>query len=98
MGVCSVRYNHETIALCPRRFLQDKTVFKDIADNYFKTRNDLVIFNEIGLPHTGTFDFERLAPFAKPDIIKALEISVPATDYELQNGIDRIRKIFKENS
>lgn len=57
MGVCSVRYNDETIALCPRRFLQDKTVFKDIADKYFNTRNDLVIFSEIGLPHIGTFDF-----------------------------------------
>ncbi len=57
MGVCSVRFNNETIALCPRRFLQDKTVFKDIADRYFHTRNDLVIFSEIGLPHIGTFDF-----------------------------------------
>jgi hypothetical protein len=57
MGVCSVKYNNEIIALCPRRFLQNKTVFKDIADNYFKTRNDLIIFSEVGLPNTGTFDF-----------------------------------------
>lgn len=57
MGVCSVRYGDNTIALCPRRFLQANTVFKDIADHYFKTRNDLVVFSEVGLSQTGTFDF-----------------------------------------
>ena len=57
MGVCSVRYGDETIALCPRRFLQANTVFKDIADHHFKTTNDLVVFSEIGLSQTGTFDF-----------------------------------------
>lgn len=57
MGVCSVQYGNNTIALCPRRFLQNNTVFKDIADHYFKTRNDLVVFSEIGLPRTGTFDY-----------------------------------------
>jgi len=30
---------------------------KDIADHYFKTRNDLVVFTEIGLSQVGTFDF-----------------------------------------
>ena len=57
MGVCSVRYGNSIVALCPRRFLQDNIVFKNIADHYFKTRNDLVVFSEIGLPHTGTFDY-----------------------------------------
>jgi sugar phosphate isomerase/epimerase len=49
------------------------------------------------VPYTGTFDFEKLTPFVKPDTIKSLEIFVAATEDELQNGIDRIRKIFKEN-
>ncbi len=57
MGVCSVRYGDNIIALCPRRFLQDNTVFSDIAEHYFKTRNDLVVFMEIGLSQTGTFDY-----------------------------------------
>ena len=57
MGVCSVRYDDSIVALCPRRFLQDNIVFKNIADHYFKTRNDLVVFSEIGLSHTGTFDY-----------------------------------------
>jgi hypothetical protein len=57
MGVCSVQYGKDIIALCPRRFLQDNTVFKDIAEHHFKTRNDLVVFSEIGLSQTGTFDF-----------------------------------------
>ena len=37
--------------------MQDNTVFKDIAEHHFKTRNDLVVFSEIGLSQTGTFDF-----------------------------------------
>jgi hypothetical protein len=57
MGVCSVRYADDIIALCPRRFLQENTVFKNIADHYFKTRNDLVVFSEISLSQTGTFDY-----------------------------------------
>ena len=57
MGVCSVRYGDDIIALCPRRFLQENTVFKNVADHYFKTRNDLVVFSEISLSETGTFDY-----------------------------------------
>ena len=57
MGVCSVQYGEKTIALCPNRFLQNNVVFKDIADHYFKTRNDLVVFSEIGVANTGTFDY-----------------------------------------
>jgi hypothetical protein len=57
MGVCSVQYGDNLVALCPRRFLQDNTVFKNIADHYFQTRNDLVVFSEIGLAQTGTFDY-----------------------------------------
>jgi hypothetical protein len=57
MGVCSVRYGDNTVALCPRRFLQNNIVFKDIADHHFTTRNDLVVFSEIGLSQTGTFDY-----------------------------------------
>jgi len=48
------RKKYSLVALCPRRFLQDNTVFKDIADHYFHTRNDLVVFSEIGLAQTGT--------------------------------------------
>jgi hypothetical protein len=60
MGVCSVRYGDEIIALSPRRFLQDNTVFYDIADHYFQTRNDLLIFPEVSIPggrHLGVFDY-----------------------------------------
>jgi hypothetical protein len=57
MGVCSVQYGNEVIALSPRRFMQDNAVFKDIADYHFKTRNDLLLFSEVGLAGTGNFDF-----------------------------------------
>jgi len=57
MGVCSVQYNNQIVAICPRRFLQDGIVFKDIADHYFGTRNDLLVFSEVGLRGLGSFDF-----------------------------------------
>ncbi|MDD5313331.1 MAG: NotI family restriction endonuclease [Dehalococcoidia bacterium] len=57
MGVCSVDYNGDFIAICPKRFLQDQRVFKDIADQHFGTRNDLIVFSEIGLKTIGTFDY-----------------------------------------
>jgi len=57
MGVCSVLYGDKAIAICPRRFLQDSTVFRDVADLYFNTRSDLLLFSEIGLRGVGTFDY-----------------------------------------
>lgn len=60
MGVCSVRYDQDVIALSPRRFLQDNTVFYDIADHHFNDRNNLLLFDEISVPgagHLGRFDF-----------------------------------------
>jgi hypothetical protein len=57
MGVCSVHFNGQTIALSPRRFLESNTVFKDIADHYFGGRSDLVVFSEVNLRKIGNFDF-----------------------------------------
>ena len=57
MGVCSVDYNGATIALCPRRFLEGSTVFQDIADDYFGTRDNLIVFHEIPIKPIGNLDF-----------------------------------------
>ncbi|MBI1741564.1 hypothetical protein HYR54_00670 [Candidatus Acetothermia bacterium] len=57
MGVCAVQYGKEIIALSPRRFLQDNIIFKDIADHYFNSRDDLLLFSEVGLKKVGTFDY-----------------------------------------
>lgn len=57
MGVCSVQFGENVVALSPNRFLQDKTVFQDIADHYFNDRNNLLVFSEVGLKGVGNFDF-----------------------------------------
>jgi hypothetical protein len=57
MGVCSVTYADQTIALCPKRFLQNDTIFNDVADHYFETRDNLLVFREVGLSGIGNFDF-----------------------------------------
>lgn len=56
MGVCSVQYGEDVIALSPRRFLQDKTVFHDIADHHFNDRHDLLVFSEISVPTAVTWE------------------------------------------
>jgi len=57
MGVCSVYFNDQIIAICPRRFLQARKALQDVADARFGTRSDLIVFSEIGLPTIGTFDY-----------------------------------------
>lgn len=57
MGVCSVQYGDNVIALSPRRFLQRNIVFENIADHHFNTRNNLVVFKEVNLKRIGNFDF-----------------------------------------
>jgi len=60
MGVCSVRYGEEIVALSPKRLLQDNVVFYDIAEHYFETRSDLLVFPEVSIPgarNLGVFDY-----------------------------------------
>lgn len=56
-GVCTAHANDQEIALCPRRFLDGHTVFTDIAQHYFKTTSDILVFSEVGLTDIGNFDF-----------------------------------------
>lgn len=58
MGVCSVWWpNNNPIAICPKRFLQDKTVFIDVANQVFGSTNNVLLFPEVKLRNIGTFDF-----------------------------------------
>jgi restriction endonuclease NotI len=56
-GVCSAHFNNDEVALCPRRFLDGDAVFTDIAQHYFKTVNNILVFPEIRLKDIGSFDF-----------------------------------------
>ena len=57
MGICSVHYGEQTVIICPTRFLENDTVFKDIAARYFGNDNNLLLFAEARLTGVGTFDF-----------------------------------------
>jgi hypothetical protein len=57
MGVCSAHVNGHTVAICPRRFLEGQTVFRDIALDYFGSTNDLILFSEVTLKGIGSFDY-----------------------------------------
>lgn len=57
MGVCSAYANGHAIAICPRRFLEKQTVFRDVALDYFGSTNDLLLFGEVKLKSIGSFDY-----------------------------------------
>jgi hypothetical protein len=87
MGVCSVEYQGDVVALCPRRFLQEKTVLVDIAHRHFGGRNNLVVFNEVGVPgapHLGRFDYviaRHEALGSRIEDFVAVEIQAGQTTY-----------------
>jgi len=56
-GVCTAHTGVEEIALCPRRFLQNNVVFRDIASHHFGTCDNILVFSEVGLKGIGNFDF-----------------------------------------
>lgn len=56
-GVCTAHVDNEDIALCPRRFLDSGTVFRDLAKTHFGTTNNILVFSEVGLKGIGNFDF-----------------------------------------
>jgi hypothetical protein len=58
MGVCSTWWpNNSPLAICPKRFLQDKTIFIDVANHVFGSINNVLLFPEVKLKNIGTFDF-----------------------------------------
>jgi len=57
MVVCSAQVGENTVAICPRRFLQDHMVFRDIALDYFGSTSDLLLFSEVRLKGVGSFDY-----------------------------------------
>ncbi len=56
-GVCTAHTDGKEIALCPRRFLENGIVFRDIAKTHFGSIHNIVVFSEVGLPGIGNFDF-----------------------------------------
>lgn len=56
---CSVQYQDEIIAICPSRLRENELVFKNVADHYFGSRNDLLVFHEVysGDSQLGYFDY-----------------------------------------
>jgi hypothetical protein len=57
MGVCSVNFNDNKPIICPNRFLEAETVFRNIAKSAFGSIDNVLVFSEIGLKAVGNFDF-----------------------------------------
>jgi hypothetical protein len=58
MGICSVWWpNNSPIAICPKRLLQNKTIFINAANYVFGSTDNVLLFSEVKLKRIGTFDF-----------------------------------------
>jgi len=58
MGICSTWWpNNSPIAICPKRLLQGKTIFINVANYVFGGIDDVLLFSEVKLKRIGTFDF-----------------------------------------
>jgi len=58
MGICSTWWpNNSPIAICPKRLLQDKTIFVNVAKHVFGGLDNVLLFSEVKLKRIGTFDF-----------------------------------------
>ena len=49
-------------------------------------------------PGSGTFDFRRLKPYIREDLIKVLEIHEPASADDILNGVENLDKVFQGGS
>jgi len=73
MGICSVWWqDNSPIAICPKRLLQDKTIFIKVADKIFGTTDNVLLFPEVKLKGIGSFDF---------DLVKHKPISDEVDDF-----------------
>ena len=87
-GVCSVEFNGELHAICPRRFDERASgpdvpiVIRDIALDYFGNTDNTVVFPEVGLSGVGKIDYLliRHKPM-KPEVddFVAIEIQSDST-------------------
>ena len=61
IGACTVEYSGKSYIICPRRFLQDMIVFKDVIsfvnDEISKEHSDIHLIKEINLRDLGRVDY-----------------------------------------
>jgi len=57
MGVDSVYWNNVPVIIDPDRFLQDETIFKDVAKRFWGSDENVIKLPEVKLKYIGSFDF-----------------------------------------
>jgi hypothetical protein len=86
MGVCSAHVNGQAVAICPRRFLERQTIFRDIALDYFGSINDLLMFSEVKLKGIGSFDYVLVRHKAMSSQVEDFVIIEVQTDQTTNTG------------
>lgn len=57
MGVDSVYWDNTPVIIDPSRFLQDETIFKDVAKKFWGNDENVIKLPEVKLTNIGSFDF-----------------------------------------
>lgn len=57
MGVCCVYFQNSEIIICPERFKENNKVFRNVANKFFGSANNTIVFSEVKLKKIGSFDF-----------------------------------------
>ena len=71
MGICSTWWpNNSPIAICPKRLLQDKTIFINAANHVFGNTNNVLLFSEVKLKRingVGRYELSRKDLLTPPE-------------------------------
>ncbi|AOV99951.1 hypothetical protein B1772_06765 [Dehalococcoides mccartyi] len=57
MGTCTVDVNDSHVIICPDRYVENDIIFVDIANAFFGSTNNTIVFPEVGMNDVGSFDF-----------------------------------------
>lgn len=98
LGTCSVKFNSSDVIICPSRFLQNETIFSDIAMTFFDTINNTVIFPEVGVTGIGKFDYVLVKHPPLKAIVEDFVIIEIQSDSTTGTGalVQNVRDVFEK--
>lgn len=94
MGVCSVKYANSNIAICPKRFLENNIVFRDVSNEMFGSINNVLLFSEVRITNVGSFDYVLVKH--KPLSSKVEDFCIVEFQTDSTTGTGKLVKAFKD--
>ena len=101
IGVCSVKYRSKDVVICPNRFLEDNTIFKDCVPLLSKTQIDDEIFVDDDEDDDGQQNFygddaDPLYEQALDIVLQSGKASASYIQRRLSIGYNRAARLVEE--